>query len=359
MNASATQTPTEYATDDERWAAVVARDTAADGHFVLAVRTTGICCRTGCLARQPLRQNVAFYDSPTDAERAGYRPCKRCTPRGKSLDELHAALVVAACRTIETAEDAPTLEGLATTAGLSPYHFHRIFRSVTGLTTKAYAAAHRAELVRRALPAADSVTRAIYDAGFGSNGGFYANMPSMIGMTPSTFRASGEGARIRFAIGQSSLGPVLVAATDLGVCSIMLGDEPEAMVRQLGDQFSSAALIGDEPAFAAHVASVIGLIETPGSGSDLPLDVRGTAFQHRVWQALHATPPGTTVTYPELAEQVGAPRAVRAVAHACATNRLAVAIPCHRVVCKSGDLAGYRWGIERKRELLRREAAAD
>ncbi|HVL24961.1 MAG TPA: Ada metal-binding domain-containing protein [Thermomicrobiales bacterium] len=243
MSAIAIQNSNAFATDEERWAAVVARDTAANGHFVLAVRTTGIYCRTGCPARQPLRRNVAFYASPADAQRAGYRPCKRCDPRGNSLDERHAALVVTACRAIETAEDAPTLEALAAGAGMSPYHFHRIFRGVTGLTPKAYAAAHRAEQVRRALPAGTSVTRAIYDAGFGSNGRFYANAPAMIGMTPSTFRASGEGARILFAIGQSSLGPVLVAATDLGICSIMIGDEPEAMVRRLEDQFANAELV--------------------------------------------------------------------------------------------------------------------
>jgi len=302
---------------------------------------------------------VTFFDSPASAERAGYRPCKRCNPRGQSLDEKHTSIVADACRSIESAEMEPTLQDLAAGAGLSPHHFHRIFRSVTGLTPKAYACAHRAQQVRRSLATASNVTRAIYDAGFGSHAGFYANTPQIIGMTPSSFRANGAGEKIRFAVGQSSLGSVLVASSDQGICAIQMSDDPDELVRQFQDQFASAELIGDDPEFASHVATVIGFIEAPGTGLDLPLDLRGTAFQHRVWQALRDIPAGTTMTYSEIAARIGSPRAVRAVAHACATNRVAVAIPCHRVVRKSGELAGYRWGIERKRELLSREAAAD
>jgi AraC family transcriptional regulator of adaptative response/methylated-DNA-[protein]-cysteine methyltransferase len=342
-------------TDDQRWESVSTRDHEADGAFVFAVRTTGIYCRPACPARRPLRRNVVFYDAPDDAERAGYRPCRRCHPREQSLSDRNAALIADACRTIESADSKPTLSELAGAAGMSPHHFHRMFRTVTGLTPKAYAAAHRARKVRQSLPAAPSVTYAIYDAGFGSNGGFYTNSPGMLGMTPSSYRANGSGMRIRFAIGESTLGPVLVAATDRGICSILMGDDPDALVRQLQDRFTNADLIGGDPEFEHLVAIVIGFIEAPRTGLDLPLDVQGSAFQHRVWQALREIPFGTTMTYSDIAAKIGSPRATRAVAHACASNGIAVAIPCHRVVRKNGDLAGYRWGVERKRELLNRE----
>jgi AraC family transcriptional regulator, regulatory protein of adaptative response / methylated-DNA-[protein]-cysteine methyltransferase len=348
---------TPSTTDDQRWESVRARDHNASGAFVFAVRTTGIYCRPACPARQPLRRNVVFYDTPDDAERAGYRPCKRCHPREQSLSERNAGLVAHACRTIESAAAEPALADLAGAAGMSPHHFHRIFRSVTGLTPKAYAAAHRARKVRQSLPAAPSVTYAIYDAGFGSNGGFYTSTPEMLGMTPSRYRANGSGMRIRFAIGESSLGSVLVAATDRGICSILMGNDPDALVRQLQDRFTNADLIGGDAAFENLIATVIGFIEAPQTGLDLPLDVRGSAFQHRVWQALREIPAGTTMTYSDIAAKIGSPRATRAVAQACASNGIAVAIPCHRVVRKNGDLAGYRWGIERKRELLTRESS--
>jgi AraC family transcriptional regulator, regulatory protein of adaptative response / methylated-DNA-[protein]-cysteine methyltransferase len=347
-----------HLTDDQRWEAIQARNTEAIGEFVIAVRTTGVYCRPGCPARQPLRRNVAFYDTPDDAERAGYRPCKRCHPREQSPGERHAGLVAEACRTLETADAEPTLADLAAAAGMSPYHFHSIFRRITGLTPKAYASAHRARTVRQALPVASSVTRAIYDAGFGSNGGFYANTSGMHGMTPSSYRASGSGMKIRFAIGDSSLGSVLVAATDRGVCAILMGDAPEALVRQVQDQFVNAQLVGGDPGFEDLVAMVLGCIEAPQTGLDLPLDVRGSAFQHRVWQALRNIPAGATMSYSDIAASIGSPGAARAVAHACATNNIAVAIPCHRVVRKSGELAGYRWGIERKRQLLARESSS-
>jgi AraC family transcriptional regulator of adaptative response/methylated-DNA-[protein]-cysteine methyltransferase len=256
---------------------------------------------------------------------------------------------------IEQADEVPGLGALAAAAGMSRFHFHRVFRSVTGVTPKAYSAAHRANRVRQELGRRPSVTEAIYEAGYNSNGPFYSSAPAVLGMTPRRFRAGGAGASIRFAVGQCSLGAVLVAATDTGVCAILLGDDPASLVRNLEDRFPNAQLIGGDAAFEQLVAQAVGLVEAPGIGANLPLDVRGTAFQQRVWQALRAIPAGSTATYAEIARRIGAPRAVRGVAQACAANPLAVAIPCHRVVRTDGALAGYRWGIERKRALLERE----
>jgi AraC family transcriptional regulator of adaptative response/methylated-DNA-[protein]-cysteine methyltransferase len=241
---------------------------------------------------------------------------------------------------------------------MSRFHFHRVFRTVTGLTPRAYAAAHRARRVREELTRSDTVTEAIYGAGFNSNGRFYATATEVLGMTPTHFRAGGSGASIRFAVGQCSLGEILVAATDKGVCAILLGNDPAALVRDLQDRFPNAELIGGDRDFEALVARVVGFVEAPALGLDLPLDVRGTAFQQRVWQALREIPAGSTTSYTELAARIGAPTAVRAVAHACASNAIAVAIPCHRVVRSDGGLSGYRWGVERKRALLAREAAS-
>jgi AraC family transcriptional regulator of adaptative response/methylated-DNA-[protein]-cysteine methyltransferase len=239
---------------------------------------------------------------------------------------------------------------------MSRFHFHRIFKAVTGLTPKAYAAARRAERVRAELPRAGTVTEAIYEAGFNSNGRFYASASEMLGMTPTDYRSGGKRASIRFAVAECSLGSVLVAATDRGVCAILLGNDPEALVRDLQDRFPRAELIGGDAAFEQTVAAVLGMVEAPSRAVDLPLDVRGTAFQQRVWQALRTIPPGSTATYTDIADRIGAPKAVRAVAQACASNPVAIAIPCHRVVRNDGSLSGYRWGIERKRALLEREA---
>ncbi len=345
-----------YATDDARWAAVQRRDRNADGQFYYSVRTTGVYCRPSCAARRALRDNVRFHASCAEAERAGFRPCKRCRPNEAAFEDPRAAAVASACRLIERAESAPSLDALAEAAGLSRFHFHRVFKNLTGVTPKAYAAAHRAQRMREALPKSATVTEAIYGAGFNSSGRFYETSSQRLGMTPSDFRAGGEGATIRFAVGACSLGSVLVAATGKGVCAILLGDEPEALVRDLEDRFPRATLIGADREFEQWVAKVVGLVEAPALGLDLPLDVRGTAFQQRVWQALRDIPRGATVSYTELARRVGAPKAIRAVAQACAANPLAVAIPCHRVVRADGSLSGYRWGVERKRALLEREA---
>ena len=278
---------------------------------------------------------------------------KRAPP---STPNKHAALVAQACRRIEAAEQPPSLDDLARQAGLSPFHFHRVFKAVTGLTPKAYADAHRANAVRTSLArGSSSVTEAIFDAGFNANSRFYEHADAMLGMKPTQYRAGGVDARIEFAIGESSLGAILVARSQRGVCAISLGDDADLLLRELQDRFPRAELVGGDTGFERLVAQVVGMIEQPNLGIDLPLDVRGTAFQQRVWQALGQIPPGQTASYAQIAQRIGSPTSVRAVAQACASNTLAVAIPCHRVVRSDGALSGYRWGVERKRELLLRE----
>ncbi len=275
-----------------------------------------------------------------------------------SPSHKHAALVAQACRLIDAAEQPPSLDDLAKQAGLSPFHFHRVFKAATGVTPKAYADARRAQAVRAMLAGdTSSVTEAIFDAGFNANSRFYEHADAMLGMKPKQYRAGGADARIMFALGQSSLGAILVARSQRGVCAISLGDDPDVLLRELQDRFPRAELIGGDAGFERLVAQVVGFIEQPGIGVDLPLDVRGTAFQQRVWQALRHIPAGQTASYTQIAEAIGSPRSVRAVAGACAANTLAVAIPCHRVVRSDGALSGYRWGVERKRALLLREAA--
>ena len=344
--------------DDARWRAIERRDRAADGTFVYSVQTTGVYCRPSCAARRPRRENVSFHATCADAERAGFRPCKRCRPNAPGLAEQHAAAVAKACRLIEEAEEVPGLAVLARAAGLSRFHFHRVFKAVTGVTPKAYADAHRGKRVREELASSGTVTEAIYGAGFNSSGRFYDASPGLLGMTPTEFRSGGGGNVIRFAVGECSLGAILVAATDKGVCAIEFGDDPDALVRGLEDRFPKARLLGGDAAFEQLVAKVVGLVEAPAQGLDLPLDIRGTAFQQRVWNAIRAIPAGSTASYREIAKRIGAPKAVRSVAQACASNGLAVAIPCHRVVRTDGSASGYRWGVARKRALLAREQAA-
>ncbi|HCS45340.1 MAG TPA: bifunctional DNA-binding transcriptional regulator/O6-methylguanine-DNA methyltransferase Ada [Pseudomonas sp.] len=341
---------------DPRWAAVVARDPRADGQFVYAVKTTGVYCRPSSLARLPKPQNVEFFDTAEQAEAAGYRPSKRAAKDQSDIAAQHAATVAAACRQIETAESLPALSELALAAGLSSYHFHRVFKTVTGLTPKGYATAHRSRKVRERLTDGGSVTDALYDAGFNSNSRFYEAADQVLGMKPGDYRAAGQNNDIRFAVGQCSLGAILVAQSARGVCAILLGDDPHQLVCDLQDKFRRANLIGADQQFEQLIAKVVGFIEAPAIGLDLPLDVRGTAFQERVWQALREIPPGSTASYADIAQRIGAPKAVRAVAQACGANSLAVAIPCHRVVRSDGNLSGYRWGVERKRQLLDRES---
>lgn len=347
--------PARFAGEAARWRAVERRDRSADGVFYYSVRSTGVYCRPSCAARLPLRRNVAFHETREDAERAGFRPCKRCHPDGKGVAALQAEAVARACRLIEASDELPALDTLAEEAGMSRFHFHRVFKAVTGVTPKSYAAAWRAQRLRAELESGASVTAAIYGAGFNSSGRFYAQSSSLLGMKPKDFRRGGTGEAIRFALGQCSLGAILVAATEKGVCAIALGDDPEPLLRELQDRFPKAELIGGDKDFERLVATVIGAVEEPHRGLDLPLDLRGTAFQQRVWQALRKIPAGKTATYSAIAQRIGKPDAIRAVAAACAANQLALAIPCHRVVRRDGELAGYRWGIARKRSLLERE----
>lgn len=344
--------------EEARWAAVVARDPAFDGQFFYSVETTGVFCKPSCGSRPPRLKNIRFHDTADDARRAGFRACKRCRPDRPSLAQDHAVKIAKACRIIEGLDEEPTLAALASLVAMSPYHFHRVFKAAVGVTPKAYAIAERNKRIRAGLGTSASVTEAIYGAGFNSNGHFYATSSQSLGMTPNEFRTGATDIEIRFAVGACALGSVLVAASDQGVCAIMLGEDPDQLVRELETQFPRAHLIGGDASFERLAGTVIGFVEDPHLGLDLPLDIRGTAFQHRVWDALRRIKPGTTASYAEIAAQIGAPKAVRAVARACASNRLAVAIPCHRVVRSDGAISGYRWGIERKRALLERESKA-
>ncbi|MEQ1717749.1 MAG: bifunctional DNA-binding transcriptional regulator/O6-methylguanine-DNA methyltransferase Ada [Hyphomicrobium sp.] len=344
--------------DAARWASVLARDKSQDGKFFYAVATTGVYCRPSCPSRHANWKNVTFHDTCAAAQAAGFRACKRCRPHEAGIDARNSELVAKACRDIETAGDMPKLADLATASGLSPFHFHRLFKSLTGVTPKAYAIAFRHTRVRENLAGTATVTDAIYDAGFNSAGRFYATSNKILGMSPKTFRAGGTDTLIRFAIGQCSLGAILVAASDKGICAVLLGDDAEALLRVLQDRFPKANLIGGDTDFESLTQRVIAHVENPVHRFDLPLDVQGTAFQHRVWQALRDIPAGKTRSYLEVASSIGRPQAVRAVARACGANPAAIVIPCHRVVRTDGALSGYRWGIERKKELLAREASS-
>jgi AraC family transcriptional regulator of adaptative response/methylated-DNA-[protein]-cysteine methyltransferase len=346
--------PTEQ---DPRWTRVKIRDKSADGLFWYSVATTGIFCRPSCPSRTANPMNVRFHDSPASARAAGCRPCKRCRPEGASLDAQNAALVAKACKLIESRSDLMSLEELASAVELSPHYFHRLFKAKIGLTPKEYASAHQVSRVRKTLESGLSITQAIYDAGYNSNGRFYENAAGILGMTPKQFRRGGQDEEIRFAVGQCSLGAILVASSKKGVVSILIDDEPDALVRTLQDRFPNAQLVGADREYEQLVARVVGLVESPDVDIDLPLDVRGTVFQRKVWRALRKIPVGKTASYADIARRIGAPKAVRAVAGACAANHIAVAIPCHRVIRNDGGVSGYRWGVERKRALLKRESA--
>ena len=343
---------------DPRWAAILARDPKADALFVYGVKTTGVYGRPSSASRLPRMENVEFFDTPAQAEAAGYRASKRVAGDQTQLAALHAQRVADACRHIEQADSPPNLNTLATRAGLSPFHFHRVFKAMTGLTPKGYASAHRSRKVRDGLKDQHSVTDALYNAGFNSNSRFYESADQLLGMKPSDYKAGGTHSEILFAVGQCSLGAILVAQSARGVCAILLGDDADQLVRDLQDQFPKADLVGADHRFEQLIAQVVGFIEAPALGLDLPLDLRGTAFQQRVWQALRDIPLGSTASYAQIAQQIGAPTSFRAVAQACGANSLAVAIPCHRVVRSDGALSGYRWGVERKRQLLERESQA-
>lgn len=340
---------------EERWQGVINRDKSVDGKFVYAVKTTGIFCLPSCPSRPAKRENVLFFDSTEQAVNAGFRPCRRCHPtetsgHGKHLDKINKA-----CHLIQASESALSLNELADKVGLSPYHFHRLFKKVLGLTPKAYAAAVQAQKLRDALMHQQKITDAIYEAGFGSDSRFYEKSDKILGMPAKIYQMGGKDRVIYFALGQCTFGDILVAQSEKGVCAIFLGDDPQALIDQLQDQFTHAELVGADASFERVVASVVGFIENPYQEIDLPLDIKGTAFQEQVWTALQDIPPGQTVSYSELAAKIGKPKAIRAVASACAANKLAVVIPCHRVVRTDGSLSGYRWGLDRKGQLIRHE----
>jgi AraC family transcriptional regulator of adaptative response/methylated-DNA-[protein]-cysteine methyltransferase len=351
----------ESPTSAAQWQAVLTRDASQDGRFVFAVTTTGIYCRPSCPARRPLQKNTRFFPTPACAERAGFRPCKRCQPHAQSqtqsLEQRHTDAITRACRLIDSSDDLPTLDQLAQYAGLSRFHFHRTFKHLTGLTPKAFARARRAEKLRQTLPSAATVTDALFTAGYPSGGRFYSESNHILGMKPKHYQKGAPGLTLRHALGTSTLGHVLAAFTDHGLCALLLGDDPIELLADLRRRFPKASHLQATAADTTHLASLIAYIEAPATATrpDLPLDIRGTAFQQRVWTALQSLPFGTTTSYSALAAQIDAPTATRAVATACAANPIAVLIPCHRVLRADSSLAGYRWGLLRKQSLLAKE----
>ena len=341
--------------DEVRWEAIVQRDQLANGAFVYGVLSTGVYCRPGCSSRLPKRENVRFFDTSEQAEKAGFRACKRCSPNAPGRP-AHADAIVQACKTIEESEEPPLLRDLAEAAGLSPFHFQRLFKKMVGVTPKQYAMEKRLKRVRAYLQQDSTVTEAVYQAGFASSSRFYHETATTLGMKPTEYKHGARGTLIRYAVVQSYLGWVLVAATPQGVCAIHFGDSPETLQESLHARFPEAELRDNAPGFDAWVAKAITFLESPRLGLDLPLDIQGTAFQRRVWRALQDLPAGATTSYADVAARIGQPKAARAVAQACAANPLAVAIPCHRVKRGNGELGGYRWGVERKRALLERES---
>ncbi|MCL4103694.1 UNVERIFIED_CONTAM: hypothetical protein GTU68_059773 [Idotea baltica] len=351
------QSSVQYKTDIERYTAIGECDQSADGKFFYAVKTTGIFCRPSCKSRLPKRDNVQFFLTCEAAERAGFRPCKRCAPDELPLEKQLIKKMAAVCRLIEASESAPSLEFLAKASGLSQYHFHRIFKKVIGMTPKAFHRTLRANTLRELLQESSSVLEAIYESGYQSTGRFYADSPEILGMTPKNYRENGSKELICFSVGECSLGSVLVASTGNGVCAILLGDDPNELAVDLQNRFSKATILSGDKAYEKVVASVIGIIDSSiPVNEELPLDIRGTVFQQRVWKALREIPTGESASYREIAEKIGAPKSARAVAGACAANPLAIVIPCHRVVRMDGSPSGYRWGVERKHSLLKRES---
>jgi AraC family transcriptional regulator, regulatory protein of adaptative response / methylated-DNA-[protein]-cysteine methyltransferase len=343
--------------EDARWEGVLRKDATLDGQYFFAVKTTGIYCRPSCPSRTPKRANVVFYDTAQSARDAGFRACLRCAPDGLSKRQQQTQAILQACRIIEAQQERISLQDLAGKVGLSPHHFHRIFKDVTGVTPHDYFKARQISQIGESLKTTSSVTEAIYDAGFSSSGRFYENTNAMLGMTPKTYKAGGAGELIRSAVRQCALGLVLVAATDRGICTIEFGDDEQELTARLIKRFPHSTVLPSDAQFDAWLAKLLAHIHLPQSALDLPLDVRGTVFQQQVWKALQDIPPGQTVSYSDVAMRIGKPKAVRAVATACASNVLAVAIPCHRVVRSNGELSGYRWGIERKQSLLDTEAS--
>ncbi|GBD16380.1 Bifunctional transcriptional activator/DNA repair enzyme Ada [bacterium HR26] len=335
------------------WRAVLERDRRFDGQFVFAVRTTGVYCRPSCPARRPRREHVVFFTCPEEAEHAGFRPCRRCHPHRARPPEPNRELVERVCRALEEWEgELPSLKELAQQFAVSPFHLHRTFKRITGVTPRQYADARRQERFRHELRNGGSVSGALYDAGYGASSSLYEGVDMTLGMTPGTYRRGGRGATILYTLVPCPLGYLLVAATERGICAVRLGDTESELEDGLRREFPAARLERDEATLGRWVRELLDYLEGNQPHLDLPLDVRATAFQRRVWEALRAIPRGSTRSYREIAEAIGQPTAARAVARACAANPVALVVPCHRVVREDGGLGGYRWGIERKRALL-------
>ena len=340
------------------WTAVKSRDATADGSFVYGVRTTGVYCRPGCTSRLPLRRNTVFFETTAAAEEAGLRACKRCRPTDVSAASRHVAAVEKACTLLRTSETMPSLGELADAACISRFHFHRVFKQITGVTPRDYARIHRLGRLGEKLDSGQPITASIYAAGFGSSSRAYEAAPAGLGMTPGTRRRGGSGETIRFVTVATPLGWALVAATGCGICMTALGDDRDSLAAALRQRFPRAELVAEDAGLKEWADRIVRFITAPEQNLDLPLDIRGTAFQARVWRALQKIPLGKTASYTEIAARLGQPKAVRAVAQACAANKLALVVPCHRVIRSDGELGGYRWGLERKRALLAREHAA-
>ncbi len=344
-----------YDSDNERWHAVASREKAADGSFYYGVITTGIFCRPGCSSRLPNRENVKYFTSCKEAQSAGYRACRKCNPTGNSKNEQNEQKIIHACRDIEQRDRPPKLKDLADAAGMSPYHFHRLFKNIVGVTPKKYASSYQAGRFKDSLKASESITDAIYNAGFSSSSGAYSRKRDRLAMKPGDYRAGGAGITIHYGLAECEFGWLIVAATDRGICAIEFGEDPAVLPQQVQDRFPEAHLQKAGPAFVILIREVVRLINTPKSSCTLPLDIQGTAFQQQVWDVLRQINPGETLSYTEVARRIGNPKAVRAVASACGANKIAVVIPCHRVISKDGGIGGYRWGVERKRRLLEKE----
>ena len=345
----------KYLTDTDRWHAVVERDTSADGCFYYGVKTTGIFCRPSCSSRLPNRENIEYFISSQEAKASGYRECKKCKPTETSIKEETQQKVIKACRIIENSNEIPKLADLAKEVGLSAYHFHRLFKKHIGVTPKQFASNYRSKRLKDNLKSRDSITEALYEAGYSSSSGLYNKNQDQLSMKPKEYKAGGIGITIQYGVAECILGWVIVAATDIGICSVELGDDPETLPKQLQDRFPKAMLIKAGPGFTRLVKEVVNFIKSPSDNFNLPLDIQGTAFQQQVWNILRQIKPGETMNYSEVAEKIGNPEAVRAVASACSSNKLAVVIPCHRVISKDGKLTGYRWGLDRKKILLENE----
>jgi AraC family transcriptional regulator of adaptative response/methylated-DNA-[protein]-cysteine methyltransferase len=340
------------------WTAVENRDAAADGNFFYGVRTTGVYCRPGCASRRPLRTNTVFFETTAAAETAGFRSCKRCRPTDESAASRHVAAIEKTCVLLRTSENIPSLGELADAAAISRFHFHRVFKQITGVTPRDYARSHRLGRLGEKLDSGQPIAASIYAAGFGSSSRAYEMAPGGLGMTPGARRRGGIGQTIRFVTVETPLGWALVAATDRGICMTALADNRESLEASLRQRFPAAKVIAEDGGLKDWADRIVRFITAPDRNLDLPLDIQGTAFQARVWRALQKIPLGKTASYAEIAAALGQPKAVRAVAQACAANKLALIVPCHRVIRSDGDLGGYRWGVERKRALLARERAA-